>query len=380
MATAIDGARLEARQDFGSEASNIGDICDLGGEGIIERRRDPRAQVVDDDIESCWHTLQRRLLVVLGEGHLNGGRIADLRANELRLESRNESVGANHDRHALGRCAVDCKAAVNAIAIEGDDRVVAHLRATIGDWGQRCVAVAQVVDDRFDLRLVRLFERWLKGVAAIVAELDLRRHWDHCGEGVGLTFDDRLRIDLWAGKRNDVGLHDRVAIAALDQDLGRLVENAVDAGEALNDGAWRLPWAEAWDAVMTRHMADRLGNCRGHVCDLEGDLESDGALLGWSGREFHERTGYPTTLVLVGEVRLELTRRCRHRLLRPARLPFRHSPPSIIVACGGSVHRRSSIDQRINHRASAALGRRRHYPADKGASGPTARALGSARA
>ena len=117
---------------------------------------------------------------------------------------------------------------------------------------------------------------------------------------------------------------------------------------------------------MPGHVADRLGNCRGHVCDREGDLKSDGALLGWSGREFHERTGYPTTLVLVGEVRLELTRRCRHRLLRPARLPFRHSPPSIIVARGGSVHRRSAVDQRIDHRAATALGGSSHHPADKG--------------
>ena len=128
---------------------------------------------------------------------------------------------------------------------------------------------------------------------------------------------------------------------------------------------------------MTSYVADRLGDCRGHVCDREGDLESDGALLCRSGREFHERTGYPTTLVLVGEVRLELTRRCRHRLLRPARLPFRHSPPSIIVAHGGSVHRRSAIDQRINHRAPAALGSGRHYPTHKGAPRSTARALGS---
>src|SRR5439155_27170498 len=35
---------------------------------------------------------------------------------------------------------------------------------------------------------------------------------------------------------------------------------------------------------------------------------------------------------MVGEVRLELTRRStRHRLLRPARLPFRHSPFSILA-------------------------------------------------
>ena len=101
MAGAINGARLEAHQDLGPQTSNIGDVRNLSGEGIIERWRDPRAQIVDDDIESRWHALQRRLLVVLREGHLNGGGIADFRANELRLKSWNQSVGTEHDRHAL---------------------------------------------------------------------------------------------------------------------------------------------------------------------------------------------------------------------------------------------------------------------------------------
>jgi len=168
-------------------------------------------------------------------------------------------------------------------------------------------------DDRLDLRLIRLLERWLKRVATVVAKFHLWRHRDERGKGVRLAFNDRLGIDLWAGEGNDVRLHDCVAIAALNQDLGCLIKDAVDASEALNNGARRLPRAEAWDAAMTSYVADRLGDRRGHVCDCEGDLESDGALLCRSGREFHERTGYPTTLVLVGEVRLELTRRCRHR-------------------------------------------------------------------
>ena len=101
MAGAINGARLEAHQDLGPQTSNIGDVRNLRGEGIIEWRRDTRAQIADDHIKSCRHALQCRLLVVLREGHLNGGGITDLRANELCLKSGDESVRAKDDRHAL---------------------------------------------------------------------------------------------------------------------------------------------------------------------------------------------------------------------------------------------------------------------------------------
>ena len=43
---------------------------------------------------------------------------------------------------------------------------------------------------------------------------------------------------------------------------------------------------------------------------------------------------------MVGEVRLELTRRYRHQLLRLARLPFRHSPLIIMGSPARFVHSR----------------------------------------
>ena len=101
MSGPINRTRLQAHQDLGPQTSNIGDVRNLSGEGIIKRWRDPRTQVVNDDIESRWHALQCRLLVVLRERHLNGGGIADFRANELRLKSWNQSIGTKHDRHAL---------------------------------------------------------------------------------------------------------------------------------------------------------------------------------------------------------------------------------------------------------------------------------------
>ena len=65
---------------------------------------------------------------------------------------------------------------------------------------------------------------------------------------------------------------------------------------------------------------------------------------------------------MVGEVRLELTRRYRHQLLRLARLPFRHSPLNIMGGSARFVHpptaarsARSWIKERINHGAATLL-------------------------
>lgn len=73
---------------------------------------------------------------------------------------------------------------------------------------------------------------------------------------------------------------------------------------------------------------------------------------------------------MVGEVRLELTRRYRHQLLRLARLPFRHSPPIIMgfparfvhpsersARAGGTRIRRPCIEKRVNDGAATLLRR-----------------------
>lgn len=65
---------------------------------------------------------------------------------------------------------------------------------------------------------------------------------------------------------------------------------------------------------------------------------------------------------MVGEVRLELTRRYRHQLLRLARLPFRHSPLNIIGGFARFVQPRSAassawswIKKCIDHSAATLL-------------------------
>ena len=91
---------------------------------------------------------QLGLGVVVGEGDVERGRIADLEAEEVGLEARDQPLLAEDQRHPLGRAALERLAV--ARALEGDDRVVAALRAAVLDRGKRRVLVAQLLDDLVD--------------------------------------------------------------------------------------------------------------------------------------------------------------------------------------------------------------------------------------
>src|SRR5207244_11365993 len=117
-------------------------------------------------------------------------------------------------------------------------------RGTIGAR-ERGVLVAELVDDRGDLRVVDRLDLGPEVEVAVVAQPDLRP--DRNG---GLE-DDRLArfglddLDLGPRQGDLLALADRLAIGVGDEVLDRLVHDRLGTEDALEHGAWRLARPEA---------------------------------------------------------------------------------------------------------------------------------------
>ena len=204
MAAAIGGARLQSRQDLSTKPVHVLNVCHLLSKGVIKWRRDARTQLLDHHLKSCSHATQRLLLIVVREGHRDGRRVADLYVRKLRLKAWDESLGTEHDRHALGGGAVNWRVVLRAISGERDDGVVAHRGATLCHWCQDRVAVAEIVNDGINLLCVGLFKCWRELELLIVAKLHLWRNRDGGGEAVLNALHCWLRLNLRARQRECV--------------------------------------------------------------------------------------------------------------------------------------------------------------------------------
>ena len=124
----------------------------------------------------------------------------------------------------------------------------------------------------------------------------------------------------------------RLAIGALHELLDGLVEDGSGAQLALDHRARRLSGPEPGDAGPLAQATGCVDDGAGQVGGGQLDLEEDGALRGGGGGDVHGRPSIraasgarPDRAGGRGGGRT-LTSLARHRLLRPARLPFRHSP------------------------------------------------------
>ena len=234
---------------------------------------------------------------------------------------------------------------------EGDDRVVAVLGAAALDGRQRRVLVAQLLDDLVDPGVVDRVDLGPEVEVLVVAELDLRADLDDRLEDERLALLGLDDVDLGVGQRQDVRLDEGLAVGVLDEVLDGLLVDHARPEVPFQDGTRGLARTEPRDARPARQPADGVvrgaGETVGGQLDLEldrrlgtgclGDLHRgevygggrdegpNGAVGCRSGRRERDRTSTPLT---------------RHRLLRPARLPFRHSPARSLAWPAGAAVRR----------------------------------------
>ena len=79
----------------------------LAEEVLVELGLDLLAELLEVDREVGRLAGQGRLAVVLGEGDVEVGRLADAEADEVGLEARDEPLLAEDQRHPLGLAALE---------------------------------------------------------------------------------------------------------------------------------------------------------------------------------------------------------------------------------------------------------------------------------
>ena len=276
------------------------------------------------------------------------------RPSRLALEARDQALLAEDDRHPLRRPALERLAV--ARPDEGDDRVVAVLCAAAFDRGEGRVLVAQLLEDLVDARVVDGVDLRAEVEALVVAELDLGRDLDGRLEDERLPLLGLHDIDVGVGQRQDVLLDEGLAVGVLDEVLDGFVEDRAGTELALEDGARGLARPEAGDPRPARQVAhgviDRPAEALGGSSISSWIVESGPGVLviciasqytGEVGRRAAGGSAAIATRRAAGrrERGRTSTPLSRHRLLRPARLPFRHSPAAKCSAGRASAAVRS---------------------------------------
>ena len=219
--------------------------------------------------------------------------------------------------------------------------------AALLDRRERRVLVAELVDDVVDLGLVDGVDLGRELEVLVVAELDLRADLDGRLEAQRLALDRLDDLDVRVRQRDDVLLDDRLAVGVLDEVLDGLVEHRAGPEDALEDRPRGLAGPEAGDPGAPGQAADGVADGAVELVGGDLDLEEHRAVGSGGGSHLHRRAS-------IGWVAGARPRRCGgrrgrgrtdtpltgHRLLRPARLPFRHSPSRECRIPGESAGRR----------------------------------------
>ncbi len=213
--------RSSRTPDVRLEGREVGELAKGADEVLVELRQDLLAQLANLDREVGLLAGQLGLGVVLREGDVELGRAADLEADEVRLEARDQALLAEDQRHPLRRAALERDAV--ARAVERNDRVVTVLRAAALDSRQRRILVAQLLDHLVDPGVVDRVDLRREVEVLVVAERHLGADLD------GRLEDERLALlgldDLHIGVRQgqNARLEDGFAIGVLDQVFDGLV-------------------------------------------------------------------------------------------------------------------------------------------------------------
>ncbi len=156
VARPVERVPLEPGADVGTQRIDVREVAEGPDEIGIELGQHLLAELLELDLEMGRLAGQLGLGVVVGEGDVERGGIADLQTQQVGLEAGDEALLTEDERHPLGRAALERLAV--ARALERDDRVVAVLSPAILDRSERRVLVAQLVDHLVDPGVVDLVD------------------------------------------------------------------------------------------------------------------------------------------------------------------------------------------------------------------------------
>ena len=300
---------------------DVGEVAHRTGEVVVGDGHDLLAQLLQLRAEVDLDAAERLLLVVVGERDVELGRLARPQAEEMLLETGDEALLADDERHPVGGPAVERNAVAGADI--ADDRPVALRGRALLDRAERGLLVAELVQDALHLGVVDRLDLGLEREVGVVAELHLgaQRHGRLVAERLPLLGLDDL--DLGAADDEDVGVVGGalrpLAVAGLDERLDGLVPDRALAQDTLEHAARGLAGAEPGDAGALAQAAGGVGDGARNAIDGELHLDDEGALLGRGRGHMHGRgsigadPGHRPTSVPARSVSRPDRLRCRRR-------------------------------------------------------------------
>ena len=217
--------------DLVAQRSEIGVGAQRARELVVGLGHALLAQLEHADLEVDRLVGHVRVRVVLGEGQREGLLIALGEPDQLVLETGHETLAPEDQRHPIRLDALHRRAV--ARAREPDHRVVVGRRAAALDGHERCLLVAQLLDDLVDRVIVDLVDGDAERILGVGAELDLRtnRQRDPIGSAAALL--ERQPLRLRDRQHVELGVLERLEDRMLEQVfLGVVVDRVRCASES----------------------------------------------------------------------------------------------------------------------------------------------------
>ena len=225
-------------------------------------------------------------MVLFRELDVDVALLADLRADELVLEARDEAVGADLQRVVLALAAVECLTVDKALEVERREVAVFYLSA-FRSVDELALAVLERLELLLDI-LVRDVDFVLRDIEAlVVAELHLRTRRDRSLEDEILALFERLDVDARARHRVDLLLVESLAQCLRSDDIESFLQDSVLADVALDDHARSLALAETRDAHAVCETLACLIDCLVDFCCFDLNRQRDLLVLSIFYRNFH---------------------------------------------------------------------------------------------
>ena len=212
----------------------------------------------------------RRDVEILGNVDVELALLALRHSHDVIFETRVQPVLAKDEGHLIRRPADELGAV--AQTVERDDHEVAVSGGAVLHRLQVSLAVAQLVDDLLDHRLVDGLDLGLEREVLEVAELDLRPDLQ------GRLEDDRLALlglgdfDLGGSQRHDLLVAYGLPHGILDEEIDGFFHDRRGTDHSLDDGPRRLAGPESRDAVLLRKAASGVVQRAGQALGRELEL------------------------------------------------------------------------------------------------------------
>ena len=265
LGTAVQRA-ADFLADVAAELLQRLELGRVGGEVVVEVRKDFFPHLFDRDLEDRVLAGQFLFLVVVREGDLDLDLVAGVGAGQLILEVVDQLARTERQQVVVGLAAL--KGLAVDEALEVDQHRVALFRGALDRLEAR-EALADPVDLGGDDLLVDLFVLLADLERLVLAELRHRAHADDEFEAqrlaLGLRGGDE--VDVGFADRRDAGVEERRFVPLGQRVTDRFGEDGGEAHPLDHQVRRRFAFAEAGEAEFARH---RAGGAVGGALDVFG--------------------------------------------------------------------------------------------------------------